>query len=356
MKTRKPKRIKVGPNRYISESDPTFIVAEMSANHVQDLRVAKKIIREAKKSGADAIKIQTLDPGKITLPSRNKYFRIRHPRWKKMRTLYDLYKKANTPWEWHSELKNLAEDEGLIFFSTPFDKSAVDFLETMDVGLYKIASFELVDHDLIRYVAKTGRPIVMSTGMATMSEIGEAVDAAKGAGAKDIILLKCISSYPADPAEMNLRTIPYLRDKFNLQIGLSDHSLDNAVPIAAVSLGARFIEKHFTLSRKKNSLDSFFSIEPAEMRALVKDIRIVEKAFGTVFSGLTTGEKQSRIFRRSIFAITNIKKGEMFCEDNIGIIRPANGLKPKYIDAVLGKLAKRDIKVGTPLSWSLVKR
>jgi pseudaminic acid synthase len=327
----------------------------MSANHAQDLKIAKKIIREAKKAGADAIKLQTVNPEKITIPSNKKYFRIKHSKWGG-ETLYELYKRACTPWEWHKELKNIAEDEGLVFFSTPFDKSAVDFLVKLDVPLYKIASFELVDLPLIKYVAQTGKPIIMSTGMATLDEVHEAVDTARRNGAKDIVLLKCVSSYPADPAEMNLRTISDMQDKFRAIIGLSDHTLGTAIAIAAVALGAKVIEKHLTLSRRKKTLDSFFSVEPAEMNQLVADVRMAEKALGRVFYGMTGKEKENRIFRRSIFTIRDICKGEIFTENNIGVIRPANGLKPKYYDVILGKQAKQAITAGSPLNWSVVKK
>lgn len=349
----KKKRIKITNNKYISDNDPCFIVAEMSANHAQDLKIAKRIIKEAKKAGADAIKLQTYMPDTMTLDCKNKYFMIKHPKWGGQ-TLYNLYKKAYTPWKWHKELKKVADDEGLVFFSTPFDSKAVDLLEELNVPLYKIASAELVDLPLIKYVAQTGKPIVMSTGMATLAEINEAVQAARDNGAKDIILLKCVSSYPSAPSDMNLRTIPDLQKRFNVLAGLSDHTLGFTVSIAAVGLGAKLIEKHFTISRRIKNPDSFFSLEPADLKELVEGVRIVEKAVGKVFYGLTEEEKHSRLYRRSIFAVKSIKKGELLSEKNIRIIRPAYGIKPKHYWSVLGRKASKNIQAGTPLTFKEV--
>lgn len=335
--------------RKTGKSEPVFIIAEVSANHAQDIDRAFKMIKEAKRCGADAVKFQTYTPDTLTIDSENRYFRIHHPEWGGQ-TLYELYKKAYTPWEWFARLKKAADKEGLIFISTAFDRSSVDFLEGLGVACHKIASFELVDIPLIEYAAKTGKPLIMSTGMASAEEIKEAVTAARKAGAKDIILLKCVSSYPADPKEMNLKTIPDMAKRFKCPTGLSDHSLGTGVSVAAVSLGAVMIEKHFTLSRKKKTPDSFFSLEPKELKALVEDIRLVEKALGGVHYGLTAKEKGSLVFRRSLFVVQDIKKGEVFTEDNIRSIRPADGLKPKYMKQIIGKEATKDIKRGTPLS------
>jgi len=330
-----------------------FIVAEISANHGQDLKKAISLIKKAKEAGADAVKFQAYTPDTLTIDVDNRYVRIKHPKWGKQ-TLYQLYKKAYTPWSWFKRLKKVADDLGIIFFATAFDKTAVDLLEELKVPVHKIASFELVDLPLIEYVAKTKKPLIMSTGMATMSEIKEAVNTARDAGAKDIILLKCVSSYPAKPEEMNLKTIPNMKKLFNCPVGLSDHTLEIGVSIAAVSLGAQVIEKHFTLSRNIETPDSFFSIEPPELKGLVDNIRIAEQALGKVHYGLTKEERKSKAFRRSLFVVKNIKKGEIFTEENVRSIRPSNGLKPKYLSRILGKRVKKDIKSETPLSRDLV--
>lgn len=331
----------------------TFVIAELSANHRQDFRLADKLIRAAKKTGADAVKLQTYSPDTITIDADNKYFRVKHPKWGGQ-TLYQLYKKAYTPWSWFERLSRIAAGEGIVFFSTAFDKTAVDLLEKINVPLHKIASFELVDLPLIEYVAGTGKPLILSTGMATLSEIKDALSAAKRGGAKEIILLKCVSSYPARPEDMNLRTIPDMKKRFNLPVGISDHTLGIGVSLAAVSMGAMVVEKHITLSRKVKTADNFFSLEPDEFKDLVDNIRITEKAMGEVHYGLTKEEKNSRIYRRSIFVVNDIRKGEVFNEQNVRSIRPAYGLSPKYLGKVLGRKAAKDIKKGTPLSWELV--
>ncbi|MFH1318251.1 MAG: pseudaminic acid synthase [Candidatus Omnitrophota bacterium] len=330
-----------------------FIVAEVSANHGQDFKNAVSLIKGIKKSGADAVKFQTYTPDTLTIDSRNKYFMVKHPRWGGQ-TLYQLYKKAYTPWKWFKKLKEVTDDLGLLFFSTAFDKTAVDFLEELDVPIHKIASFELVDLPLIEYMAKTKKPLILSTGMADISEIEAAVNTARNAGAKEIMLLKCVSSYPADPAEMNLKTISHMSDLFASPVGLSDHTLGGGVSVAAVSLGAKMIEKHVTLARKADNPDSFFSIEIDELKNLVDNIRIVEKALGKVYYGLAKGEEGGRVLRRSLFVVKDIKRGELFTEQNIRSIRPAAGLSPKYFGKVLGKKAAIGIKKGTPLDWRLV--
>jgi pseudaminic acid synthase len=340
-------------NKLVKDSSHCLIIAEVSANHGQNFNRAVALIKKANQCGADAVKFQAYTPDTLTINADNKYFQIKHPEWGGQ-TLYELYKKAYTPWNWFKKLKSIADDLGIIFFSTAFDKTAVDLLEEIDVPIHKIASFELVDLPLVEYVAKTKKPLIMSTGMASIPEIEEAVDTAKKAGTKDIILLKCGSNYPAKPEDMNLKTIPHMKETFNCPIGLSDHSLGIEVSIAAVALGAAVIEKHFTLSRKIKTPDSFFSIEPEELKELVKNIRIVEKALGKVHYGLTEEEK-GNVFRRSLFVVKYINKGEIFTEENLKSIRPANGLSPKYIRTILGRAAKKTIKKGTPLSWELIE-
>jgi len=330
-----------------------FIIAEASANHNQNLNQAVAMIRKAKECGADAVKFQTYTPDTLTIDVDSRYFRVKHPEWGGQ-TLYELYSKAYTPWRWFKKLKKVADSEGIIFFSTAYDKTAVDFLEELNVPFHKIASFELVDLSLIEYAAKTRKPLIVSTGMSTYPEIKEAVAAAKRGGAKDIMLLKCVSSYPAKPEEMNLRTIPDMKKRFGVPVGLSDHTLGISTSIAGVTLGASVIEKHFTLSRTIKTPDSFFSIEPGELKDLVDNVRVVETTLGKARYGLTAEEKKNRIFRRSLFAVKDIKKGERFTENSVGSIRPADGLKPKYIKMVLGKKAKKAIKKGTPIKTGFV--
>lgn len=345
-------QIKVG-NKKIGRNQPLFVVAEISANHGQNFKKAVALIKKAKECGADAVKFQTYTSDTLTIDVDNRYFRIKHPKWGGQ-TLYQLYKKAYTPWNWFKKLKKVADDLGIIFFATAFDKTSVDFLEKLDVSLHKVSSFELVDLGLIEYMAKTKKPLILSTGMATVSEIEEAVNTAKSAGAKDIILLKCVSSYPANPKEMNLKTIPDMQKRFKCTIGLSDHTLGIGVSIAGVCLGTKIVEKHFTLSKKIETPDSFFSIEPQELKDLVENIRMAEKAIGKVHYGLTEEEKQSKVFRRSLFVVKDIKKGETFTEENIKSIRPANGFLPKHLNAILGKKATRGIRRGTPLSRKMI--
>lgn len=325
-----------------------FIVAEISANHNQNLAMARKLIAEAKRCGADAVKFQLYTPDTLTIDERNRYFRIDHPRWGGQ-TLYQLYKKTYTPWKWFKKLKACADSEGISFFATAFDKTAIDFLSDIKVPVHKIASFELPDIELVEYAAKTKKPLILSTGMATTEEIKDAVGAARKAGAKNVFLLKCVSSYPAKVSEMNLRTIPEMARRFGCGVGLSDHTLESVVSIAAVSLGAVIIEKHFTLSRRIKTSDNFFSLEPEELKELVHNIRVVEKSLGSVKYGLTNEEKKNRIFRRSLFAVKDIKKGERFDRNNIRSIRPGYGLSPKYISSLVGRRAKRNIKKGDPL-------
>jgi len=341
-------------DRKIGDNQPVYIIAEMSANHNQDFEQAVKVIHAAKKAGADAVKLQTYTPDTITIDCDNDYFRIEGTVWEG-KTLYELYGEAYTPWEWQPKLKKIANDLGMDLFSTPFDHTAVDFLEKMDVPAYKVASFELVDIPLLRKIAQTGKPIIMSTGMATLAEIDEAVSAIRKASGNQLALLKCTSAYPAPPEEMSLRTIPHLAEAFNVPTGLSDHTLGIAVPVAAVALGACIIEKHFTLSRDIPGPDSAFSLEPNEFKEMVDAIRTAEKALGKISYGITVKEKASHIYRRSLFVVKDIKKSEEFTEKNIRSIRPGDGLSPKYIEEILGKKATSNIEKGTPLSWDLIK-
>lgn len=340
-------------NKSIGEGHPVYIIAEMSANHGGDFNRAKEIIHAAKEAGADCIKVQTYTADTITIDSDKEYFQINKGTWAG-ENLYKLYEKAYTPWEWQAELKGEAERIGIDFLSTPFDRTAVDFLEDMGLEFYKIASFEIVDIPLIKYVASKGKPIIMSTGMATLEEIKEAVDAVKGQGNKNLCLLKCSSAYPAIPDDMNLRTIEHLKETFNIPIGLSDHSMGFIGALTAVALGAKVIEKHFCLSRKIETPDSSFSMEPNEFKEMVKNIRLTEKALGKVNYDISPNEEVSRKHRKSIFVVENVKKGDKFTEKNIRVIRPAQGLLPKYYDDVLGQYAKTDIEKGTPLNWDMI--
>ena len=331
-----------------------FIVAELSANHAQDLNLAKETIYAIKEAGADAVKLQTYTPDTMTIDSRKEYFLIKQGTLWDGKTFYDLYKEAYTPWEWHAELKELAEKLGLLFFSTPFDKTAVDFLEDLNVPIYKIASFEITDIPLIEYVASKGKPVIISTGIATLSDIEEAVNACRRVGNDQIVLLKCVSAYPAPLEDVNLRTIPNMAETFGCIVGLSDHTLGISVPVAAVALGARVIEKHFILSKDIDSPDREFSLTPEEFGQMVKAIREVEKALGRVSYELTEKMKKGREFARSLFVVKDMKKGEIFTEENVRSIRPGYGLHPKYLKDILGRRARRDIEKGTPLSWDLV--
>jgi len=342
-------------NKIIGIGFPTYIIAEMSANHAGSIENAKQIIHKAKECGADCIKIQTYTPDTITIDCDNEYFSIKNGTWKG-ENLYSLYGKAYTPWEWQAELKAEAERCDLDFFSTPFDNSAVDFLENIGVDFYKIASFELVDIPLIEYTASKGKPIVMSTGMGSYDEVREAVEAVRNQGNNQLVLLKCSSAYPALPEDMNLKTIEHMHKAFDVPVGLSDHSMGSTSAIVAVALGACIIEKHFCLSREIDNPDSSFSMEPEEFKKMVNEIRIAEKVLGRVSYDLSDIEKESRMFRRSIFAVKEIKKGEVFTTDNIRIIRPGFGLKPKYYKELLNKHAIQDIKKGTPIEFGLVEQ
>lgn len=342
-------------NRLIGPGHPMFIIAEMSANHGQTYEEAVKIVHAAKESGADAIKLQTYTPDTITLNCRNEHFMIGKGTIWEGKNLYDLYGEAYTPWDWQPKLKKLADKLGLICFSSPFDTTSVDFLEQMNVPAYKIASFELVDIPLIEKVAKTGKPVIMSTGMGSLEEIGLGVKTLRENGCSQIALLKCTSAYPSPFEEMNLKTIPDLAARFNVVSGLSDHSMGGEVAIASVSLGACILEKHFTLDRSQKGPDSEFSMEPQEFKQMVSMIRNVEKALGKVNYTLTEKEKSTRVFRRSIFVSAPIRKGEIFTPDNIRVVRPSHGLSPSHYEKILGKAALSNLDAGTPLSWEHVQ-
>ncbi len=339
--------------RRIGPGYPTYIVAEMSANHNQSFEQALKIVEAAKEAGADAIKIQTYTPDTITIDCDNEYFRVKGTLWDG-RTLYDLYSEAYTPWDWQPKLLEIATTLGLDLFSSPFDATAVDFLEAMRVPVYKVASFENVDIPLLRTIARTGKPVIMSTGMATLAEIDEAVQTLRAAGTEQLALLKCTSAYPSLPEEMNLRTIPHLAEAFGLPVGLSDHTLGTAVPVAAVALGACIVEKHFTLSRAEAGPDSAFSLEPYEFKAMVEAVRTAEKAIGSVHYGIGRKETDSRAFRRSLFVVKDMRAGDEFTAETVRSIRPADGLHTRFLDQILGRHASRDIARGTPLAWDLV--
>jgi N-acetylneuraminate synthase len=338
----------VGPGR------PVYVIAELSANHHQSFDEAVRLVRAAKECGADAVKLQTYTADTLTIRSRRPEFLVGGGTLWDGRTLHDLYAEAYTPWDWQPRLKEVADEIGIALFSTPFDPTAVEFLEGMDVPAYKIASFELVDLPLIERVARTGKPMIMSTGMATLAEIEEAVTAARKAGATEIALLKCTSSYPAPAAEANLRTIPHLADAFGVPAGLSDHTMGAAVPVAAVALGACIIEKHFTLSRSTPGPDSAFSLEPAEFQAMVEAVRTAEQALGAVHYGRTANEEKSRVFRRSLYVVRDMRAGDVFTEETVRSIRPAKGLAPKYLGRVVGRRATRDVPAGTPCEWDMV--
>jgi N-acetylneuraminate synthase len=339
--------------RRIGVGQPTYIVAEMSANHSQQIDEAIRIIMAAKEAGADAIKLQTYTPETMTIDCDNDHFRIKGTLWTG-RNLYELYREAYTPWEWHPRLIRAARDAGLDCFSTPFDPTAVDFLEQLNVPAHKIASFENVDLPLLRRIAATGKPIIMSTGMATLSEIDEAVKTLRAGGNEQLVLLKCTSAYPAPPAEMNLVTIPHLSDAFAVPVGLSDHTMGTAVPVAAVALGACVLEKHFTLSRSRPGPDSAFSLEPHEFRDMVAAVRTTEQALGQVNYGLNEEESKSRAFRRSLFVVKEMRRGEVFDQNNVRSIRPGYGLHTRHLEDVIGRRASRDIARGTPLAWDLI--
>ncbi|NEZ75537.1 pseudaminic acid synthase [Clostridium botulinum] len=348
------KNIKI-QNFEINENSKTFIIGEISANHNGSFDNAVKLIKVAKDAGVDAIKLQTYTADTITINCNNEHFQIKQGTLWDGRTLYDLYKEAYMPWEWQPKLKKIAEEEGLICFSSPFDKTAVDFLEDMDVPAYKIASFEITDIPLIEYVASKGKPIIISTGIATMTDIELAINACKRVGNNEIILLKCTSAYPSPLEDVNLKTIPNIKETFDVIAGLSDHTLGIEVPIAAVTLGAKVIEKHIILSRKDGGPDAAFSLEPHELKNMVQSIRNIEKAIGKVTYDLTEKQQKNREFSRSLFIVKDIKVGEKFTKENVKSIRPAFGLHPNYINDIIGKTCMENLRKGTPLKWEYIK-
>jgi pseudaminic acid synthase len=330
---------------------PSFIIAELSANHAHDFNIAAETIRAAKKAGADAIKVQTYTADTITINSDKEYFRINQGTLWDGRNLYDLYKEAYMPWEWQPQLKKIADELGLIFFSSPFDFTAVDFLEEMNVPLYKVASFEITDIPLVEYVASKKKPVIISTGIATKDEIGEAIEACQKRGNNNIILLKCTSEYPAPLETANLLTIPDMVKTFNVEVGLSDHTIGWIAPAVAVGLGACVIEKHFILDRSIGGPDAAFSMEPDEFYQMVQAVRDAEKVRGKVDYNLAEKTVKSRKFARSLFVVEDIKTGEKFTYNNVKSIRPADGLAPKFLPEIIGKTAKKDLERGTPLRW-----
>uniref|UniRef100_UPI0040578649 pseudaminic acid synthase n=1 Tax=Acetatifactor sp. TaxID=1872090 RepID=UPI0040578649 len=342
-------------NRMIGDGQPTYIIAEMSANHAGSLERAKEIIRAAKECGADCVKIQTYTPDTLTIDCHNEYFQVKNGTWEG-ENLYSLYGKAYTPWEWQKELKEEADRVGIDFLSTPFDKTAVDFLEDMGMEFYKIASFEMIDLPLLEYVASKGKPIIMSTGMATAEEISEAIEAIYKTGNKQLVIMKCSSAYPADPADMHLQTIRDMKERFKVSVGLSDHSMGSFSAVTAVALGACVIEKHFCISREIDNPDASFSMTPEEFKEMVDDIRKVEQAMGVPTYGVSKQEESSMVFRRSIFAVKDIAAGEKLTEENVRIIRPGYGMKPKYMKDILGMRAGQDIEWGTPLSFAKLEK
>jgi len=344
---------KIG-EKEIGENKPTFIIAELSANHMNDFDIAVKTIEAMAEAGADAVKFQTFTPDTITIDCDNEYFQIKQGTVWDGQVLHELYEDAYMPWDWQPKLKKVAEDLGLIVFSSPFDKTSVDFLEDMDVPAYKIASFEITDVPLIEYVASKGKPIIISTGIASLEDIELAVKSCLDAGNDEIALLKCTSSYPAPLDEINLNTIPDIKDKFDVIVGLSDHTLGGEVSTAAVAVGADIIEKHFILDRNMGGPDCEFSMEPDEFKQMVDSIRNVEKALGTVSYELSDKMKANREFSRSLFVVTDMKKGDIISEDNVRSIRPGFGLHPKYLKEILGKKVNNDLKKGIPFDLEFI--
>lgn len=342
-------------NFNISRENRPFIIAEMSGNHNQSVERAIKIIEVAAKTGAHAIKLQTYTADTMTIDHKGGLFDIKDSTslWKD-RNLYDLYQEAHTPWEWHDQLFKCAKDNGIICFSTPFDATAVDFLESLGAPAHKIASFENTDHPLLKKIAKTGKPVIMSTGACSLSDLAESVEVLKNNGCRDLVLLKCTSNYPSSPENSNLRSIPHMRGLFNCEIGLSDHTMGIGVPVAAVALGATVIEKHFCLSRAEGGVDSAFSLEPEELKALVIETERAWQSLGVVQYGIQESEKKSLSFKRSVYVVKDIKAGEIFTEENIRVIRPGDGLAPKHYEKILGRKSSIDIARGTPLDTNSI--
>lgn len=341
------KEIKIN-GRSIGANHPPYIIAEISANHNGSMDTAKKIIEEAKKAGADAVKLQTYTPDTITLNSDAEEFRIQGGLWDG-RTLYDLYQEAYMPWDWHKPLFDHAREQGITIFSSPFDNTAVDLLEDLNAPAYKIASFEAVDLPLIKYVASTGKPMIISTGMADAEEIQEAIDAARSGGCKELVILRCVSGYPADPADYNLRTIPDMMQRFEVLVGLSDHTLNNTTAIASVAMGACVIEKHFTLNRQGGGPDDSFSLEPSELKDLCKSGYISWKSLGGIDYGKKSSEQGNAKFRRSLYFVKDMRAGDLIAADSVRSVRPGYGLPPKYYEKLIGKKLNSDVAKNTPV-------
>ncbi|WP_244490485.1 pseudaminic acid synthase [Rhizobium sp. Root708] len=353
MKTNTNTNIEIA-GRGIGNGFSPFVIAELSANHNGRLDVAMRIVEEAKKAGADAVKIQTYRPDTITLDSNADAFQIHGGLWDG-RTLYELYEEAHMPWEWHKPLFDHAKKVGITIFSSPFDKTAIDLLEDLNAPAYKIASFEAIDHALIRYAASTGKPMIISTGMADDEEIEEAIEAARSGGCRELAILHCVSGYPAPPEDYNLRTIPDMISRFGVVTGLSDHTLDNTTAIASVALGASIIEKHFTLDRNGGGPDDSFSLEPGEMKALCDGARTAWQAIGNVDYGRKSSEQGNVQFRRSLYFVRDMQAGETITEDSIRSVRPGYGLAPKHLDSLVGRRLKADVVFATPVSWDVVE-
>lgn len=347
------KEIVIGKH-IVSEDSPTFIIAEMSANHLMDFDRAVAIMQAAKDAGADAVKLQTYTPDTITLDCAAPYFQITQGTIWDGTTLHKLYQTAYTPWEWQPELMKIAGEMGLELFSSPFDFSSVDFLEKMDVPAYKVASFEINDIPLIKKIAGTGKPVMISTGIAYLEDIERALKACREAGNENVILLKCTSAYPAPYEDINLRTIPSMKEVFGCLAGLSDHTMGNAVAVAGVAMGAKVVEKHLTLRREDGGADAAFSMEPEEFKEMVDNIRLIEKAMGRVTYDLTDKQKKSREHSRSLFVAKDMKAGDVFTPENLRSVRPAFGLHTQYYEELLGKRITQDTELGTPMSWDLV--
>tara|TARA_B100001057_G_scaffold500509_1_gene615979 strand:- start:3900 stop:4916 length:1017 start_codon:yes stop_codon:yes gene_type:complete len=334
----------------------TFIIAELSANHNGDIKIALDSIRAAKRTGADAVKIQTYTADTLTIDCKNDYFKINHGTAWDGEYLYDLYKRAFTPWEWHAEIFRVANEEGIICFSSPFDNTAVDLLEELKVPIYKIASFEIQDIPLIQYAASKGKPIILSTGIAKVEDIELAIDTCRKAGNNDITILKCTSAYPADPNDANLLTIPDIKERFGVKVGLSDHTMGIEGPVVAITLGATVIEKHFILDKKIGGPDSHFSLDEKEFTQMVKSARIAESMMGKIDYEMTEKKKKSRQFSRSLFIVKDVKAGEKISRENVRSIRPGFGIHPKYLSEIIGNKFNCDFRKGTPMSLDFITK
>lgn len=346
--------MKIG-NRETGMDKTCFIIAELSANHGHDIEIAKETIRAAKRAGADAIKLQTYTADTLTIDCKNDYFKINHGTAWDNKYLYDLYKEAYTPWEWHEDLFKVAKEEGLVCFSSPFDNTAIDFLEALNTPIYKIASFEIQDIALIEYAASKGKPMIISTGIATIEDIELAIDTCKKVGNDDITILKCTSAYPAAPEDANLLTIPDIIKRFGVKVGLSDHTMGTEASSIAVALGATVIEKHFILNKSIGGADAHFSLDETEFKKMVNAVRLTEKFMGKVDYERTEKKKKSRQFSRSLFVVKDVKQGEILTEENIRSIRPGYGMHPKYYKKVLGRKFSKNVSKGTPFSLKMIK-